>query len=89
MANSDDDVQFGAVANKALPALVSAAALAVVGASISTWVSVRIIQGEVANLVQSDRSQDVRIEKLNSDVNDIRVRIGVIRTLLDLKGAPE
>lgn len=89
MAPNDEDVQFGALANKALPALLAAASLAVVGASISTWVSVRIIQGEVANLAQSDRAQDIRIEKLSSDINDIRVRIGVIRTLLDLRGRPE
>ena len=88
MADRDDDVQFGPLANRAMPALVAAAAMAVIAASLGTWVSVKIIERQVADIVLSDKAQDNRAARLQAEVNELRVELGVVRTLLDMRSKP-
>ena len=88
MADSPQDVQFGPLANRAMPALVAGAALAVIVASLGTWVSVKIIERQVADIVLSDRAQDNRAARLQAEVNELRVELGVVRTLLDMRSKP-
>lgn len=84
MANRDDDVQFGGLVNKALPALIAAASLGLIAASIRVWTGVEVIQRDIASLVRSDQSQDQRIERLSTELNDVRVRLAVLRSLIDM-----
>lgn len=86
MSDREDDVAFGAVANKVLPALLAAAAFGLIGASIRVWTGVEVIQRDIAALVKSDQTQDQQIESLRTELNDVRVRLAVLRSLQDLKG---
>ena len=86
MSDREDDVAFGAVANKVLPALLAAAAFGLIAASIRVWTGVEVIQRDIASLVKSDQTQDQQIESLRNELNDVRVRLAVMRSLVDMGG---
>lgn len=66
--------------------LVSIGTVALIGTSIRVWAGMDVIQTQIGALVKSDASQDQRIERLVSDINTLRVQVGVIRATQSING---
>ena len=76
----------GGILRESLPQIVAVSAVVVVGACINIWLNTAIIQKDVANLVKSDASQNQDISQIKSDLNDLRVKMGVMKAVIDFRG---
>ena len=79
---SDDDRDTGGISGKLgdlTVQLVAAGTLALVATCIRVWSGVDVIQSQIATLTRSDSQQDERIEQIRSEINTMRVQIGVLR----------
>jgi hypothetical protein len=61
--------------------LIGVATVALISTSIRVWAGMDVIQAQISNLVKSDSSQDQTIEQLRSEINTLRVQVGVLRAI--------
>ena len=62
--------------------LIGAGTVALIATSIRVWAGMDVIQTQISNLVKSDSSQDQRIEQVRTEINNMRVQVGVIRAVM-------
>ena len=65
----------------AIPAMVAAGMIAIVGTAIRVWAGMDVIQTQIQALVKSDNQQNERIELVRTELNNLRVQVGVLRAL--------
>ena len=57
----------------------------IVGTAIRVWAGMDVIQTQIQALVKSDNQQNERIEQVRTEVNNLRVQVGVLRALGERK----
>lgn len=67
---------------EATPVIIATGALVVSGAALKVWAGMDVIQTQITNIVKSDNTQDVRIEKLRDDQNTLKVEVGILNSIL-------
>jgi len=65
--------------------MVAAGMIAIVGTAIRVWAGMDVIQTQIQALVKSDNQQNERIEQVRTEVNNLRVQVGVLRALGERK----
>lgn len=90
LAPSDDDESLSKRFSDVAVYLIGAGTVALVATCIRVWAGMDVIQTQINSLVKSDNQQDERIELVRSEVNDMRVQIGVLRATVNgrLGGRP-
>lgn len=73
--------RFGDVSTQ----LIALGTVALVGTSIRVWAGMDVIQTQITALVKSDANQDQRIEQIRTEINTLRVQVGVLRAITDAK----
>jgi hypothetical protein len=58
--------------------LIGIGTVALIATSIRVWAGMDVIQTQITNLVSSDSRQDQRIEQLRTEINSMRVQIGIL-----------
>jgi len=61
--------------------MVAAGMIAIVGTAIRVWAGMDVIQTQIQALVKSDNQQNERIELVRTELNNLRVQVGVLRAL--------
>lgn len=61
--------------------LVAAGVIALIATCIRVWAGMDVIQTQISNLTKSDSRQDQLIEQVRSELNTVRVQVGVLRAL--------
>jgi hypothetical protein len=74
----------GGFLKNSLSQLVAAAAFAVIAASIRLWAGVELIQKDVSTLAKSDAVQSEQISTIKSNINDLQVKFGVLKVVVDM-----
>jgi uncharacterized membrane protein len=59
--------------------LIGVGAIALIGTCIRVWAGMDVIQSQINTLVKSDSQQDDKIELVRTEVNNLRVQVGIIR----------
>ena len=59
--------------------LIAVGTIALIGTCIRVWAGMDVIQSQINNLVKNDNQQDTRIETVRSEVNNLRIHVGVLR----------
>lgn len=59
--------------------LIGVGAVALIGTCIRVWAGMDVIQSQINTLVKSDNQQDEKIELVRTEVNNLRVQVGIIR----------
>jgi len=62
--------------------LIGVGAVALIGTCIRVWAGMDVIQSQINTLVKSDSQQDDKIELVRTEVNNLRVQVGIIRAQL-------
>lgn len=80
MRTSDDDKDsWGARLGDLSTQLIGIGAVALIGTCIRVWAGMDVIQSQINTLVKSDSQQDDRIELVRTEVNNLRVQVGILR----------
>jgi hypothetical protein len=58
--------------------LIGIGTVALIATSIRVWAGMDVIQTQITGLVSSDARQDQRIEQLRTEINGMRVQIGIL-----------
>jgi hypothetical protein len=66
--------------------LVGVGTIALVATSIRVWAGMDVIQTQIQTLVKSDANQDIRIEQVRTEMNNMRVQLGVMRETIRILG---
>jgi hypothetical protein len=66
--------------------LVCVGTVALIATSIRVWAGMSVIETRISQLVESDNQQDSRIEQVRSEVNNLRVQMGIIRAIQGASG---
>jgi hypothetical protein len=61
--------------------LIAVGVAAVVATSIRVWAGMGVIETQITNLIKSDTRQDELIEQVRTELNTVRVQVGVLRAL--------
>ena len=61
--------------------LVAAGVIALIATCIRVWAGMDVIQTQISNLTKSDNRQDQLIEQVRTELNTVRVQVGVLRAL--------
>lgn len=85
MASPPESKSVGRQLEDAIPAMVAAGMIAIVGTAIRVWAGMDVIQTQIQALVKSDNQQNERIEQVRTEVNNLRVQVGVLRALGERK----
>lgn len=85
MASPPESKSVGRQLEEAIPAMVAAGMIAIVGTAIRVWAGMDVIQTQIQALVKSDNQQNERIEQVRTEVNNLRVQVGVLRALGERK----
>jgi hypothetical protein len=59
--------------------LVGVGTVALIATCIRVWAGMDVIQTQINGLSKSDTQQNVTIEALRSEVNNLRVQVGILR----------
>jgi hypothetical protein len=62
-----------------LSQLVAGTCLLAVTTCISMWSAQRLIEQNIANIVKSDEGQTAKIERLQGELNALRIEQGILR----------
>lgn len=62
--------------------LIGVGVIALIGTCIRVWAGMDVIQAQINSLVKSDNQQDEKIELVRTEVNNLRVQVGIIRAQL-------
>ena len=66
--------------------LVCVGTIALIATSIRVWSGMTVIEARITQLVQSDTQQDSRIEQVRTELNSMRVQLGILRAI---QGSPQ
>jgi hypothetical protein len=61
--------------------LIAVGTIALIGTCIRVWAGMDVIQTQIAGLVKSDNRQDTLIEQVRTEMNSMRVQIGILREI--------
>jgi hypothetical protein len=81
MAPNDDDQEgpVDGVLRDALSFVLGTTCLVMVGTCLSMWSTQRLIEQSIANIVKSDAEQAIKIERLQDNLNTLRIEQGILR----------
>lgn len=80
MRDPDDDKNsWGARLGDLSAQLIGIGAVALIGTCIRVWAGMDVIQSQINTLVKSDSQQDDKIELVRTEVNNLRVQVGILR----------
>lgn len=60
--------------------LIGIGTVALIGTCIRVWAGMDVIQTQINSLVKSDNQQDERIEVVRTEINNLRVQVGILRS---------
>ena len=73
------------VLRDALSLVLGTTCLVMMGTCLSMWSGLRLIEQSIANIVKSDADQTAKIERLQSELNLLRIEQGIQRgRLMDM-----
>ena len=61
--------------------LVAAGVIALIATCIRVWAGMDVIQTQISTLTKSDSRQDNLIEQVRTELNTVRVQVGVLRAI--------
>jgi hypothetical protein len=61
--------------------LIAAGVIALIATCIRVWAGMDVIQTQISSLTKSDNRQDQLIEQVRTEINTLRVQVGVLRAL--------
>ena len=80
MRDPDDDKNsWGTRLGDLSTQLIGIGAVALIGTCIRVWAGMDVIQSQINTLVKSDSQQDDKIELVRTEVNNLRVQVGILR----------
>jgi hypothetical protein len=66
--------------------LIGIGAVALIGTCIRVWAGMDVIQSQINTLVKSDSQQDDKIELVRTELNNLRVQVGILRAQSGVQG---
>ena len=61
--------------------LIAAGVVALVATCIRVWAGMDVIQAQISTLTRSDGRQDQMIETVRTEVNSLRVQVGILKAI--------
>jgi hypothetical protein len=61
--------------------LIAAGVIALIATCIRVWAGMDVIQNQISTLTKSDNRQDQLIEVVRTELNNVRVKVDVLRAL--------
>jgi hypothetical protein len=86
MAPNDDDQEgVAGIFRDALSFVLGTTCMVMLGTCFNMWSGLRLIEQNIANIVKSDTEQTAKIERLQSELNALRIEQGIQRgRLMDM-----
>lgn len=85
MAPNNNDQGMAGVLREMMPQIAAATCLVMIGTCLNMWATQQLIQQSINNIVKNDAEQTRVIDKLEDDVNTLRVDLGILRgRLIDM-----
>ena len=89
VGDNDDRGEDGALSKRFTDltfGLISIGTVALIATSIRVWAGMSVIENRISALVQSDNQQDSQIEQVRTEVNNLRVQVGILRATTGASG---
>jgi hypothetical protein len=87
VADRDDDKSgWGNRLSDLSTQLIGIGAVALIGTCIRVWAGMDVIQSQINTLVKSDSQQDDKIELVRTELNNLRVQVGILRAQSGVQG---
>lgn len=83
MTDRNEDTGWNGRLNNLSVQLIGVGTVALIGTCIRVWAGMDVIQTQINSLVKSDNQQDQKIETVRSEINDMRVQVGVLRATVN------
>jgi len=77
--NDDNQGTVPGFLQDTLSQLVAGTCLVAVTTCISMWSAQRLIEQNIANIVKSDEGQTAKIERIQGELNALRIEQGILR----------